>query len=297
MTTPEDLCLEFFDQWDFLGPSPPNCSALYRNGNPCRCRALVRLPEGPRCMGHTPKAIQDVLTVRRGQRGREEEAEFDRWASTVEARIVHLYELAAPYRRIPPPESIACALLEELQETRCLVCWRKQEVVGSLIEDHDHDTGMTRALLCRSCNIVEGAAGRRPWPVYRQFAPATGWFCRYFGMGGQWRWDYDPLPNRIKMDVRPSDLIDPGAVLDRYRSLIRNAPDTEIPKSCRRRFDGSGHPLLMQGERYATWEERPRYADWPIIDDPSRTATDEELGRQRKDEERAAARRVPLIPR
>lgn len=73
------------------------------------------------------------------------------------------------------------ARLWEQQKGMCAVC---QERPGQVL-DHDHDTGMARGLLCRSCNVQEGqcangivhcpAAEDRPkrcFPEYRADPPA-----------------------------------------------------------------------------------------------------------------------------
>lgn len=58
------------------------------------------------------------------------------------------------------------------QRERCAVCGR----VDSLVEDHDHETGLFRGFLCRSCNIREGrnpGDGYRVWREYRERNPAS----------------------------------------------------------------------------------------------------------------------------
>ena len=80
--------------------------------------------------------------------------------------------------------------LHELQQSLCGMCGRDR---GRLIEDHDHDTGLIRGLLCRSCNTLEGAhhTGRDehhitaecPVCIWRR-TPAVawlGWTERYEG--------------------------------------------------------------------------------------------------------------------
>lgn len=42
--------------------------------------------------------------------------------------------------------------LHELQGGRCGMCGE----VDQMVEDHDHNTGLIRGLLCRSCNTLEG---------------------------------------------------------------------------------------------------------------------------------------------
>lgn len=51
------------------------------------------------------------------------------------------------------PEARAGAQLEQWQDDRCAICG----VRSDLVEDHDHQTGLVRGLLCRGCNIREGS--------------------------------------------------------------------------------------------------------------------------------------------
>ena len=204
------------------------------------------------------------------------------WADQTEFRIRKAYERMAPFRRVPPPESVVYSLLLRVQNNTCFMCGcmgfglRRN---NGLIEDHDHETGMVRALLCRSCNIIEGKAGRRPWPTYRRWAPANGLYCRYFGRGEQWHGgDPDPLPDRTKLPAHAelSELIlDSDAHLMMYLDVVGELSDTPIPTSCQRRFDlYSGRPLLLSGERYATQEEMASdgWGGWPIRSDPTGSA-------------------------
>lgn len=61
--------------------------------------------------------------------------------------------------------------LHLFQRGRCAIC----EVEGSLVEDHDHATGLLRGLLCGGCNVRDGQLAT-PTPAlasYRQLPPAT----------------------------------------------------------------------------------------------------------------------------
>lgn len=52
---------------------------------------------------------------------------------------------------------------------RCAICGERD----ALIEDHDHQTGLIRGQLCRSCNVREGMNRDGVWEKYRQRNPAT----------------------------------------------------------------------------------------------------------------------------
>jgi hypothetical protein len=91
------------------------------------------------------------------------------------------------------------------QAGRCAVCGRWAD--DRLVEDHDHQTGLVRGYLCRSCNTREGMNPTdeyRVWREYRQRNPATmcGTVERYWNSwGGQFaepapdidRWQKNPM--------------------------------------------------------------------------------------------------------
>lgn len=69
------------------------------------------------------------------------------------------------------------AALQALQHDECAVCSK----TGPLEADHDHETGLLRGLLCKSCNVAEGSAWRSPgrFDAYLANPPA----------GKAWLWD------------------------------------------------------------------------------------------------------------
>lgn len=67
------------------------------------------------------------------------------------------------------PEDRARAAMKVWHAGRCAICGEDGHV---LIEDHDHNTGMTRGFLCRSCNTREGVSRGWVWRAYREFHPA-----------------------------------------------------------------------------------------------------------------------------
>lgn len=60
-------------------------------------------------------------------------------------------------------------LMGQWQDGRCAICGTK----GALVEDHDHQTGLVRGDLCRSCNTCEGFRSGGVWDKYRERNPAS----------------------------------------------------------------------------------------------------------------------------
>lgn len=70
------------------------------------------------------------------------------------------------------PAGRAAALLSWWQDGRCAVC----NVRGMhLCEDHDHESGLVRGMLCRSCNTREGldCGTEGPFARYRERPPTS----------------------------------------------------------------------------------------------------------------------------
>lgn len=171
------------------------------------------------------------------------QAEMEKMARDADARadrrMREIYESLASFRRVPPPESIANALLRRIQSGSCFVCQCRSEFAlpreSGLVEDHDHETGMVRSLLCSSCNASEGAGVNSIWLTYRQFAPANGWYYRYFGRGQQWDGsDPDPLQKRVNLFSEREATLDSESCLKRYIEAASTMPSTPAPASQRR---------------------------------------------------------------
>ena len=75
------------------------------------------------------------------------------------------------------------AALMEMQGGACAVCG----AVVVLIVDHDHETGLIRGLLCRSCNIREGQMASGLLDVVYEDIAAYLAAPPAAGLG--WRWD------------------------------------------------------------------------------------------------------------
>lgn len=175
------------------------CSGLTLGGRDCNRRATSFAENAGYCHSHIPCEHRDqdlpgkpVAILPEGFR---EEWEVCR-------RIISRYVRASLMRDVPPPEELAFHLLRGLQEGLCLMCGHVFQYPDErdILRDHDHKTGMVRALLCVRCNSKEKKrAFSLKWAVYRLFAPANGWHYRYTGpYNAQWKsWDPDPVVNRV----------------------------------------------------------------------------------------------------
>lgn len=124
---------------------------------------------------------------------------FETWTSTFDVGPEdhqHLQESAADLRRLcEDPEVRGSFYMSEWQDGRCAICARR----GDLIEDHDHETGLVRGLLCRSCNTREGLdrGTTGPFAKYRERNPASmlGIRVRYWdGFTGEYARPADAAP-------------------------------------------------------------------------------------------------------
>ena len=179
----------------------------------------------------------------------------ERHEKATKARIFGVYKSLELLRKVPPPENIALALLYGLQNAACFMCWAKgmnpglERERGRNVEDHCHKTGMVRALLCKSCNTQEGQGGSSLWKFYRKYAPANGWYCRYFGYGAQWQGnDDDPVLNRVSLPktilTESFCLGHPQESLDRYQQFAEALLPGYRPNIAICRFDSFGNLIL-----------------------------------------------------
>lgn len=97
-----------------------------------------------------------------------------------------------------PPGSEA---LYVWQDGRCALCGKK----GRLVEDHCHESGNIRGLLCRSCNVGEGAGWSAPkfvaWRNGTTAAAALGVVEQYVNAFG-----ITPRRSRISDDAYEADM-------------------------------------------------------------------------------------------
>ena len=107
--------------------------------------------------------------------------------------------LAPAYAKIPD-ELTGLGLINYASELtfgagRCFLCG----YFSQLVEDHCHRTGQIRAMLCRSCNTLEGFGTLTEyWDVYRKLAPGLGLHVFYRNRG--WEKCVWPEPHRHRFD-------------------------------------------------------------------------------------------------
>lgn len=80
-----------------------------------------------------------------------------------------------------PAQPVTAEAWFEWHGDRCAICGSSTR--GALVEDHDHQTGMVRGYLCRSCNTMEGLRQSTDdvFAKYRQRHPASiaGYVAQY----------------------------------------------------------------------------------------------------------------------
>lgn len=88
---------------------------------------------------------------------------------TADRLAVHRVRAAAIMAAIRDPEDELRDRLLRWQLNRCAVCG----VEARLVEDHDHESGLTRGYLCGSCNLGEGLNRGRIFSLYRWRHPTS----------------------------------------------------------------------------------------------------------------------------
>lgn len=150
---------------------PALCGRTMKKGGACTRPRLVTGFDTPQarqwfsCYNHQTVEERDAYLALR----RAEEAEFEEtvtadpvcwsWPSTAPEPEIPEGVSAAVARRLhdmqaSSPEARAGVQLEQWHDGRCAICGGR----SSLVEDHDHQTGLVRGLLCRGCNTREGSS-------------------------------------------------------------------------------------------------------------------------------------------
>jgi hypothetical protein len=156
---------------------PFRCTRMTKRGTACRnnrvhwweCEGVD--PES--CDGHLTPAERTLFHA--GRRAYLERARGDNllpacwsWPPPTAA------DLDAVKREYPNldlhDEDWRALMMEMWHQGRCAICG----IVGQdLVNDHDHQTGLERGLLCRSCNVHEGMNHGGVYVRYRQRNPAS----------------------------------------------------------------------------------------------------------------------------
>ncbi|MER6182978.1 endonuclease domain-containing protein [Streptomyces sp. NPDC001652] len=188
----------------------PICTATTVSGRPCKAHAS-QWPRGvdgnPQLCGrHLPVDLREIRDAgfaeekrRRAERMDAREPECWSWDRQIPLdRIADQYDWSAdhfmPRFQAGDVQALRIALAA-WHGRRCAVCGFRDL---RLIDDHDHDTGLIRGLLCRSCNGCEphddGLFGK-----YRERPPARilGISLHYWDHFHGWAEPRAMTPNRL----------------------------------------------------------------------------------------------------
>lgn len=108
--------------------------------------------------------------------------DLEAWMPTIDADDLLIPEVAEALAAVyATPEGRGNQLLHFWQAGRCALCGNGRR---DLVQDHDHETGLMRGLLCGSCNSREGiyTSDEGPFGRYRKRHPASilGLSIRYW---------------------------------------------------------------------------------------------------------------------
>ena len=121
------------------------CTATTKSGSPCKGEAS-RWPRGiegdPQLCGtHLPVPLREIRDAGFAEIER-------RHLERLDARIPECWS----WTPTPPGEQEHRSAFISWHAGRCAVCGFRD---ARLVMDHDHDIGLIRGLLCRSCNLLE----------------------------------------------------------------------------------------------------------------------------------------------
>lgn len=123
---------------------------------------------------------EPVTPVHQVPRGPEYASALSAWRKT-ETPVC--WSWPVPASREYADEQTAMWALQAWQAGRCAVCGGLLAGMGQrLVDDHDHETGLIRGLLCNPCNVSEGRGNSLTIQRYRERNPASilGIRVRYF---------------------------------------------------------------------------------------------------------------------
>lgn len=190
------------------------CIATAKSGRPCQALA-IRWPYGidgnPHlCAKHAPTRLREMRDTLFAEEERRRVERLDArdpgcwlWGASLNWDDIAVY-YGGPtgdlLRRFEEREEGALRIVfAAWHNNRCAVCGFPD---GRLVMDHDHDTGLIRGLLCRSCNGCEPHNGGL-FDKYRQKHPAQilGIELRYFDPFNGWA---QPNRRRRQLDGHPA---------------------------------------------------------------------------------------------
>ncbi|MFI0966999.1 endonuclease domain-containing protein [Streptomyces sp. NPDC021080] len=147
------------------------CQRHYGDGRPCQQAQRYRLPNStPSCWRHLTFEERSLVVAKKAARMAEATAQY-----MSEGNVYLTWQI--PSRAAGQSDR---EYLKAFHDGRCAWCGRTDE---PLVRDHDHDTELSRGLLCTGCNQAESVYGRyikrgevaRPhaWDLYRRVPPAS----------------------------------------------------------------------------------------------------------------------------
>lgn len=186
------------------------CTATAKSGRPCRALA-IRWPYGldgnPHlCAKHAPAHLRDMRDSLFAEEERRRIEWLDArnpecwsWGAVLDWDAIAVY-YGGPtgdlLKRFEKREERALRIaFAAWHNNRCAVCgFSKVE----LVDDHDHDTGLIRGLLCRSCNASEPHDDGL-FRKYRERPPAKilGVQLRYWDPFHGWAQPRDTTPRQL----------------------------------------------------------------------------------------------------
>lgn len=223
------------------------CAGHLKSGDKCSSRASQFIGDTGFCARHTPLENRGKTTDR-------PQSELDALREQYRQSgrtILTTYKQTQVLRQVPPPEKFAFYFLRAIQQDRCFLCigngnpFPAELGRNHLVEDHDHESGMVRALLCRACNTSEGLSQNLLLKYYRRFSPAKGWHYRYNGRGEQWEVGQpDPVQNRVSCEDSGLTEIDcaknPTEALNHYLKFARWKVE-------------NGYSLMVRSWKFDAW--------------------------------------------
>ena len=157
------------------------CTRLTLSGRPCKNQRVrwpenAALPQPQACHWHITPEEAEVIKADREERERLYAVSLNLepacwgWPPPTEELRAHVKR---EWAHLPYPvegELLDGLVAHAWHQGRCAICGENRV---ELVQDHDHQTGLERGLLCRSCNTREGVSHHPIFERYRQRNPAS----------------------------------------------------------------------------------------------------------------------------